>query len=135
MRDDLRLMPLWLGLGVVLVLSVWYLSLTSAPPVAGVAGSDKLGHLLAYGVQALWFSWLVTPANRRWVALGFLLQGMLLEFLQGWVGLRTPEWGDAVANSVGVGIGAVLGFLLADGLAVFERVVVSRLIAGRPEER
>ena len=123
MRRDLRLLRLWLGLGLSLVAVVWGLSLMPAPPVAGVAGSDKLGHLLAYAIQTLWFCWLVEPPAQRWVGLWFVVQGAVLELLQVWVALRSPDLADVAANSLGVVLGMVAGRWSAGFLCLIERPI------------
>ena len=104
----LHLSWLWLGLGLVLVATVWFLSLTPKPPSIDVQQGDKVGHLLAYASLMLWFGWLY-PRPMLWrVALLFLLQGVLLELLQGLSGYRYADGYDMLANGLGVAIGWAL---------------------------
>lgn len=108
---ELRLQTLWWALGVVLVAAVWVLSLAPRVPSIGVQNGDKIGHLLAYGLQVLWFGWLL---SRRWlwaVLLLFIAQGALLEGLQGLTGYRQPDLWDIAANTVGACIGFALAWL------------------------
>ena len=104
----LRLSWLWLGLGLTLIATVWFLSLTPRPPSFDIRDGDKYGHLLAYGSLMLWFGWLY-PRRVHWrVALLFLLQGVLLELLQGLSGYRYADIYDMFANGLGVAGGWVL---------------------------
>lgn len=107
--NPLRLSWLWLTLGLGLVGAVWFLSLTPRPLPTGDHGADKFGHLLAYAAQMGWFVWLVRTPLRAPVGLYFVLQGVLLEGLQGLVGYRSAEAADMLANAAGV----LLGWALA----------------------
>ncbi len=75
--------------------------------------SDKWQHLLAYGV----LSWLACKAANRsqralWL-LGTAMVGVIIELLQGLTGYRFFEWGDLLANGVGILLGALL-FLIVE---------------------
>ena len=114
---ELRFSVLWWTLGLLLVAVVWLLSLTPRPPNLVLEYGDKLGHLAAYGAQVAWFGWIFPRHRLWWVALLFLLQGALLEGLQGMFGYRQSDLYDIAANSIGVGIGMVIaavsgGFLV-----------------------
>ena len=84
---------------------VW-LSLTTAPPKLDFEHGDKLGHFLSYGALAFWFCLLY---SKTWVrifyAVGFIVMGIGLEFVQGWLGYRTYDPVDMLANSIGVALG------------------------------
>jgi VanZ family protein len=84
---------------------VW-LSLTPAPPKLDFEHGDKLGHFLSYGALAFWFCLLY---SKTWVrifyAVGFIVMGIGLEFVQGWLGYRTYDPFDMLANSIGVALG------------------------------
>ena len=64
---------------------------------------DKVAHFLAYsalGGSAAFAH--LELANRRWLTIAALAAyGGLLEFLQGFGGVRLPELADALANSSG----------------------------------
>jgi len=116
----LRLSWLWLSLGLTLVATVWFLSLTPHPPSIDIQDGDKYGHLLAYGSLMLWFGWLY-PRRVHWrVALLFLLQGVLLELLQGLSGYRYADVYDMVANGLGVALGWTLVSFSAGALGRLE---------------
>jgi len=84
---------------------VW-LSLTPSPPEVDIAHSDKLGHLLAYGLLMFWFAQLYRRTKSRLAyAAGFVAMGVGLEFLQGHLGTRTSEVLDVYANALGVLLG------------------------------
>jgi uncharacterized membrane protein YccC len=110
-HDDqprLRLVHLWYGCGVAMLLAVAVVSLIPAPDI-GV--SDKLSHLLTYTLLSGWFCLLA----RRRTALagsivGLIAYGMMIEVLQGLTGYRYAEWGDVIANGAGCLLGA-LGYL------------------------
>ncbi|HEX6268109.1 MAG TPA: hypothetical protein VFZ81_14590 [Burkholderiales bacterium] len=98
----MRLRALWLAVGWSLVAAVVWLSLTPAPPELG-KGGDKLGHLLGYGLLMFWFAQLYL--RRVFYAAGFIAMGVALELLQGWLGYRSLEGYDMLANSAGVLLG------------------------------
>lgn len=102
----------WLPVAL-LTVAILYLSLVPSPPSDGL-GWDKANHALAMGMVTLtaWFS--VRPAQRA-VAFGAVYGlglGLLVELLQGLCTTgRAAEWGDLVADAVGVGL-AVLGLIV-----------------------
>ncbi|MOA29775.1 VanZ like family protein [compost metagenome] len=69
---------------------------------------DKLHHLI--GFFALSFSCRLAflRVNVRWIALGCLVTGILIEYAQGLMPLRTASPYDALANAVGVLIGLIV---------------------------
>jgi glycopeptide antibiotics resistance protein len=53
-----------------------------------------------------WFCGLYRPLRvRAFYAAGFIAMGIALEFVQGWLGYRSFEVADMVANTAGVGLG------------------------------
>ncbi|MEM8935249.1 MAG: VanZ family protein [Pseudomonadota bacterium] len=83
--------------------------------------SDKVAHFLAYaalGASAQWAQ--LTPPTMRYAAPAILLAlyGVVLEFGQGAMGVRSPEIADAAANAAG----AICGVAFA---------AVAQAIAGR----
>jgi glycopeptide antibiotics resistance protein len=53
-----------------------------------------------------WFCVLYRPLRvRAFYAAGFIAMGIALEFVQGWLGYRSFEVADMVANTAGVGLG------------------------------
>jgi VanZ family protein len=95
--------------GWALVATVIWLSVTPQPIQTGIDQGDKLGHLLAYGSLMFWFCVLYRPLRvRAFYAAGFIAMGIALEFVQGWLGYRSFEVADIVANTVGVALGFAL---------------------------
>lgn len=93
--------------GWALVAAIIWLSVAPIePPPTGIPESDKLGHLLAYGTLMFWFCVLYRPLRvRAFHAAGFIVMGIALEFVQGWLGYRSFEVADMAANAAGVGLG------------------------------
>ncbi|MDH5446269.1 MAG: VanZ family protein [Gammaproteobacteria bacterium] len=101
----LRYRKLWLGLGWLLVASIWYLSLTPKPPQIdlGIDFFDKISHFTAYAAMTAWFIQLYsTTRTRLFYAAGFVCMGIAIEFLQGLGSDRLFEYADMLANSLGV---------------------------------
>ncbi len=96
-----------LHLGLIAVLSLlpaWLFP----PSIAQIPGVDKWVHVAMYGVLGGLMRWAagqedIPPAARGLPMVG-AAYGLLMEFLQSWVGGagRTFSWGDAAANLVGV---------------------------------
>ena len=101
---------MWLAAGWLGVVGVVVLSLIPPPPeILGVANEDKLGHLSAYGLLMWWFAQDALAARQRaWVGAALIALGVVLEFLQGWGGLRTFSVVDMAANGAGVALGWAL---------------------------
>jgi len=109
MNPQLKYTPLWLTLGGLLIVLIWYLSLTPDPPDTFIENGDKIEHLLAYGLLMGWFAQIYIQLKPRlWLMLGFILMGVLLEVLQGMTGFRHYSYADMAANSTGVFIGLLL---------------------------
>jgi VanZ family protein len=107
---DLRWLKLWLATGWLLIAAVVYLSLTPAPPKMDVPVGDKIGHVVAYSVLMFWFTQIYYERRSRMlIALGFVLLGISLEYLQGLGGDRQFEVTDMIANTAGVAIGWISG--------------------------
>jgi len=78
--------------------------------------SDKVAHLLLYGVLGLALAWAGRRSRRRSVHLALILVGIVFavsdEWHQAFVPLRDPSVGDFVADTVGI----VVGYLVARAL-------------------
>lgn len=73
--------------------------------------SDKLFHLSAYFLLMIWYVQITFAYRQRiLMAIVFIGLGIGLEFLQGLSGYRSFDWADAIANSLGVLLGLLLGF-------------------------
>jgi VanZ family protein len=100
----------WRALLVLLLVAVSYLSLTPAPPQTIDLGWDKLNHLAAFSALAIAASLGFPTARRTRLLLLFLIFGYggLIEALQQFVPGRFCEWGDLLADSLGIGLGALM---------------------------
>jgi VanZ family protein len=102
----MKLRALWLAIGWALVATIVWLSVTPQPPDLGIKHGDKLGHFAAYGGAMFWFCqpYARLPTRLAYAA-GFIAMGIALEFVQRWLGYRTFEVADMVADSIGVLLG------------------------------
>jgi VanZ family protein len=94
-----------LALGWAWVALIVYLSVTPSPPHIDVEQSDKAGHLGLYLIAALLFSLLHQKRAALLHCLGLVALGIALEFVQRWLGYRSFEVADMVADAVGVAAG------------------------------
>lgn len=123
----LRHRALWLALGWSMVVAIVWLSLTPRPPTLPLEHSDKIGHLLGYGVLMLWFGQLYAAARTRLAfALGFASMGVALEIAQRLLGDRSYEELDMVANAFGVALGWVLAIASRGALLARLEAALSR---------
>lgn len=94
-----------------LVIVISWLALTSTPPEVPVAGWDKLHHALGFAALAAvaWFGF-----SGAWMRIGvsLLAFGALIEWLQSLTPTRAAEWGDLLADAIGIVIGLVVARLL-----------------------
>lgn len=104
----------WKIVLLVLIGIVCYLTLTPKPPPGIDLGWDKLNHVAAFA--ALGFaSCLGYPESWRRRALvlcAMVALGGLIELLQLYVPGRSSEWGDLLADAIGVGAGTLIALLL-----------------------
>ncbi len=108
---DLKYRFMWLTIGYTLVVLVLYLSLTSSPVdlELDVPYQDKFFHALAYFTLMAWFAQIYHGRLQRYIiAIGFVLMGVLLEYLQGFDPNRYYEFADMLANSFGVALAFVI---------------------------
>jgi len=109
-----KLRALWLAIGWGLVATIVWLSVTPRPPDIGIEHGDKLGHFAAYGGVMFWFCQVYPRlATRAAYAAGFIAMGIALEFVQRWLGYRSFEVLDMVADAIGV----VLGWTAASAVS------------------
>jgi VanZ family protein len=106
----------WLPTLAYMGLLFWLSSSPHPPTLAPFPYSDKLGHALAYCLLgALLWRALRGTTRGTWraraplmsVILG-VIYGALIELYQSTLGYRSCEWGDALANAMGVTTGVVI---------------------------
>ncbi len=121
---------IWLGLGVLGLFFLAYLSLTPSPHhLVKVRFGDKVEHALAFAAPMFWFGQLyASPSGRAAVALVLLTAGVVLEIGQRhFGGYARLEYRDMVASGLGVALGAaLLATPLRGALAWAERWVDQR---------
>ena len=131
-HTGLRYRFLWMLIGFGLLATIIALSLLSVPGPPGPPGVDKLYHLLAYGALMGWWG-MVLPRRRVAWAIGLLLMGGVLEWLQSLTGYRTLDRIDAVANAAGILLALLLlRTPLGELLAWLDRQLADRLDTGAP---
>ena len=115
---QLRRRRLWIALSTILLAAVLFVSLQPSFDPATPASFDKVEHLSAYVLLALWFTGLVTRTRYWVVASGLLALGFVIEVLQWLMNLgRTAEALDMLANTLGVGVGITIALLATGGWA------------------
>ena len=88
-------------------LAVLVLALMPVPPALSATGLDKTNHLLAFAVLMV-LGCCAFPGRKMAVPLGLLAFGALIEVLQSFTSYRFAEWGDLLADGVGVAVGWAL---------------------------
>lgn len=78
-----------------------------APDAAPLPLTDKQLHALAFAALVLPLGWL-RPRHALWLAPLALGYGGAIELLQPLVG-RSAEWGDLLADAIGIGAGLLPG--------------------------
>lgn len=87
----------WIALGIFFTLAL----LPSNTVQDVMLFSDKVMHALAFFVLATLGYWSY-PKHILYVVGGLLIYGALIEFFQALTETRAPEWGDWLADSLGI---------------------------------
>jgi VanZ family protein len=115
----------WRWLLVGLAVTVSWLALSPAPPDGLDTGWDKLNHAGAFAALTV-AAIFALPRSRRslWLLLaGLLCFGGAIEIAQSFTPTRSAEWGDLLADAVGMAAG------------VFAAMLFTRIVSGRPQSR
>jgi VanZ family protein len=113
---QLRRRRLWIALSMMLLAAVLFVSLQPSFDPATPGSFDKVEHLSAYVLLALWFTGLVARTRYWVVASGLLVLGFVIEVLQWLMNVgRTAEALDMLANTLGVGVGITIALLATGG--------------------
>ncbi len=105
---------LWLGIWLFGWLLCVVLSVITPPDVSlDVDNSDKIGHFLAYGTLSTWAVMIFQGKINWWKsAVALICLGIAMEFAQGYLtSNRLMDWHDALANTMGVGLGLCVSLL------------------------
>ena len=115
----LRHPRLWLVSGwimVVLALIASIVPLSELPKMGGI--SDKLEHVVAYFVLALWFAGIYPRSRYPMIGVALLVMGIVIEGLQGSMNLgRQADLRDVYANTIGIVCGLLLALIWLGGWA------------------
>ena len=107
------------------VLFIWTLCFIPIPqtPLDNISMIDKWTHIVMYGgiCGVIWLEYLAKHKKVKWNEIIILalfvpiLMGGLIEILQKYCtgGMRSGEWLDFMADTIGVGLAFIIGSLLA----------------------
>jgi VanZ family protein len=116
----LRHPRLWLVCGWLLIVGAFIANLVpqhDLPKLGGI--SDKLEHIVGYGVLALWFAGIYPRTRYPAIGVALLAMGILIEGLQGAMHLgRQADLRDVYANSIGILCGLALALIWLGGWAM-----------------
>ena len=103
-------LPFWLrSLLFIAVCAALLFAGLRARPIAQVFDQeDKLHHLVGFFALALSCRLAFLRVKLHWIALGCVLAGVAIEYAQALIPLRTASFYDALANTLGVGLGLVV---------------------------
>jgi VanZ family protein len=98
----------------ILLIAVGCLALTPAPPPQLSFGWDKANHMVAFAVLAFTCDKAFRAGSLQRIggALALALYGGGIEIAQKFVPTRSSEWGDLLADIVGIAIGVGLSSVL-----------------------
>ena len=102
---DLRYLRVWQAVGILFIIAAFVASLGPYPVRSSIHNLDKYFHVVTYAGLAYWFMQLNVRRRYIRVAVGFVLMGILIEYLQSFTRTRTADIYDALANTLGVAIG------------------------------
>ena len=97
-----------------LVTAVSWLALSPAPPDGLDTGWDKLNHASTFAVLTVVsiFAFARSQRNLWRLLVALLCYGAAIEVAQSFTPTRSAEWGDLLADLIGVAAGAMLATLI-----------------------
>ncbi|HEX2493388.1 MAG TPA: VanZ family protein [Steroidobacter sp.] len=114
----LRHPRVWLLIGWLLVVLAITASLLPGQRLPPTGVNDKLEHMAAYTVLALWFAGIYPRSRYVALAVALFLMGVVVEFAQGAMHLgRERDLRDVIANSAGISLGLSIAVLRLGGWA------------------
>lgn len=104
----------WRSLLCAMVVTVSWLALSPAPPEAFDSGWDKLHHAAAFAALtvAAVFSAPRSRAGMNALLFAVFCFGGLIEIAQSFTATRSAEWGDLLADAVGMAAGGLAAMLI-----------------------
>ena len=102
-------LPFWLRalLFLAVCAGLLFTGLRTRPIPQVFAQEDKLHHLLGFFALAFSCRLAFLHSKLHWIAIGCVLAGVLIEYAQALIPLRTASFYDALANTAGVALGLV----------------------------
>jgi VanZ family protein len=124
----LRYPRLWLLAAWSLVAVAIFASVMPVQKLPEVATSDKVQHMAAYAMLAVWFAGIYPKSRYAWIAVGLFILGVAIEGAQGVMGFgRQADFYDMAANASGIAAGLFAAWLGLGGRAMR----VEKALAGR----
>ncbi|HEY7639133.1 MAG TPA: hypothetical protein VH814_05380 [Steroidobacteraceae bacterium] len=125
----LRHPRLWLVSGWLLIVGAVIANLVPQHDLPNMGGiSDKVEHMVGYGVLALWFAGIYPRARYPMIGVGLLLMGIVIEGLQGAMHLgRQADIHDVYANTIGILCGLTLALVWLGGWAMRVEALTKKL--------
>ena len=112
---ELRYAWRWQVAGILLLVFVLVAALVPKMPFHELATqfkiSDKVMHIVAFAVLAIWFSGQYERRSYWRIALGLLGFGVIIELVQATVSYRTSEWMDLGGDAIGITAGLIVAAL------------------------
>lgn len=107
---DAALRPRWRLLLTVLVATISWLAFSPSHQLPHLPTADKTHHVLAFATLAVVALLAMTPGRQRaaGAALALVAYGGFIEAVQSALPTRSAEWGDVLADVVGIAVGLVL---------------------------
>lgn len=104
----------WAVLCLSLLCVISWLAFRDSDGGAGFAHFDKLKHLAAFAVLSIIGCAAASPSRRTgwWIAAALLAYGGFIELVQTQLPHREAEWGDMLADAMGIGFGLLVVAML-----------------------
>lgn len=105
-------LPFWLRalLFLAVCAGLLFTGLRTRPIPQVFAQEDKLHHFMGFFALAFSCRLAFLPVKLHWIAIGCVLAGVLTEYAQALIPLRTASFYDALANTAGVALGLLVAW-------------------------
>ena len=105
-------LPFWLRalLFLAVCAGLLFTGLRTRPIPQVFAQEDKLHHFMGFFALAFSCRLAFLPVKLHWIAIGCVLAGVLIEYAQALIPLRTASFYDALANTAGVALGLLVAW-------------------------
>ncbi|PAA44175.1 hypothetical protein CJU80_05695 [Pseudomonas fragi] len=108
-------LPFWLRalLFLAVCAGLLFTGLRTRPIPQVFAQEDKLHHFMGFFALAFSCRLAFLPVKLHWIAIGCVLIGVLIEYAQALIPLRTASFYDALANTAGMALGLLVAWRFA----------------------